>query len=150
MKRADTAGPFEVGDQVTYTYTVTNTGTTTLTGVTVHDDHVSQVTCDATTLTAGASTACRGTYTITADALTDCHPAAKAAKGGGGGTETCSVTNNATATGTDPAGEEITSGPARATIVVIRKGKPNPPCKEYGECPEHGYGEDEGHGRDLT
>ncbi|MEU3072148.1 DUF7507 domain-containing protein [Streptomyces laurentii] len=54
-KRAETQGPFEVGDQVTYVYTVTNTntGTTTLTDITVADDLVSQVTCDETTLAPG-------------------------------------------------------------------------------------------------
>jgi uncharacterized repeat protein (TIGR01451 family) len=140
-KRAETQGPFEVGDQVTYVYTVTNTGTTTLTDITVADDLVSQVTCDETTLAPGARTTCRGTYTITADALTDCHRDAKAPKGGGGH-ETCSVTNTATATGTDPDGADVTSDPAHATITVIKKGKPTPPCTEYGECPDYGGGYD--------
>lgn len=34
------------------------------------------------------------------------------------------------------------SRPARATITVIMKGKPTPPCKEYGECPDYGGGYD--------
>ncbi|MEU8543760.1 hypothetical protein AB0C52_27855 [Streptomyces sp. NPDC048717] len=146
-KRADSAGPFQVGDTVTYTYTVTNTGNTTLNGITVTDDRVSPVTCDTTTLAVEASTTCHGTYTITSDALTDCHQdvrAPKARKGGddgnggnGGGQETCSVTNTATAAGTDPEGETVISAPAQAVITVIREVKP--PC-EYGECHEYGDG----------
>ncbi|MFE4588801.1 DUF7927 domain-containing protein [Streptomyces laurentii] len=139
-KRAETQGPFEVGDRVTYVYTVTNTGTTPLTDITVADDLVSQVTCDETTLAPGARTTCRGTYTITSDAITDCHRDANAPKGGGH--ETCSVTNTATATGTDPDGADVTSDPAHATIAVNKEGKPTPPCPEYGECPGYGGGHD--------
>ncbi|RGC70850.1 hypothetical protein C5N14_01775 [Micromonospora sp. MW-13] len=58
----------QAGDKVTYTYTVTNqsTGTTDpITGITVTDDTVSGITCQATSLAPGASTTCTGTYTVT-------------------------------------------------------------------------------------
>ncbi|MBD0709608.1 hypothetical protein BU197_14805 [Streptomyces sp. CBMA291] len=132
-KRVVTQGPFEVGDRVDYAYTVTNTGDTLLTDISVSDDRVSTVTCDATRLTPGETTTCRGSYVITADALTDCRPAA-------GGRETCIVVNIATVTGDDPSGEPVTGGPARAVVMVTR-GEPTPPCPGYGECPEDGYGE---------
>jgi uncharacterized repeat protein (TIGR01451 family) len=111
-KKADSAGPFQVGDTVAYAYTVTNTGDAPLNGVTVTDDRVATVTCDATTLAAGASTTCRGSYTVTkADA-------ACTRGGNGGGGTTCPVTNTAQATATDPQGDTVTSDQATATIQV--------------------------------
>ncbi|MEV0157607.1 LPXTG cell wall anchor domain-containing protein [Micromonospora sp. NPDC050686] len=58
----------QAGDKVTYTYTVTNqsTGTTDpITNITVTDDTVTGITCQATSLAPGASTTCTGTYTVT-------------------------------------------------------------------------------------
>ncbi|MGW4379444.1 DUF7507 domain-containing protein [Kitasatospora sp. NPDC004531] len=101
-KSADTAGPFQVGDRVPYTYTVTNTGTAAVSNLTVADDHVATVTCDATTLDPGRSTTCHGTYVVTAADL---------AAG--------SVTNTARAEGTDPLGETAVSAPAQATVAVV-------------------------------
>ncbi|MER5747263.1 hypothetical protein ABT097_28835 [Streptomyces sp. NPDC002225] len=69
-KKVDTSRTYKMGDEVTYTYTVTNTGNQELTGVSVSDDRVTGVTCEATTLAPGASTTCTGTYTVTrADAV---------------------------------------------------------------------------------
>ncbi|WP_404867301.1 LPXTG cell wall anchor domain-containing protein [Kitasatospora griseola] len=101
-KTADSAGPFHVGDTVHYTYTVTNTGTRVIHGITVTDDHVAGVTCDATTLNPGASTLCHGSYVITA---------ADAAVG--------HVTNTAHANGTDPEGRPVQSPPDDATVTVV-------------------------------
>ncbi|MFG2698910.1 LPXTG cell wall anchor domain-containing protein [Kitasatospora sp. NPDC048407] len=101
-KTADSAGPFEVGDTVAYTYTVTNTGTAVVHNVTVADDHVASVTCDATTLNPGASTLCHGSYVVTAADIQAGH-----------------VTNTAHANGTDPDGEPVRSGPAEATVPVV-------------------------------
>ncbi|WP_432277618.1 DUF7507 domain-containing protein, partial [Kitasatospora brasiliensis] len=101
-KTADSAGPFHVGDTVPYTYTVTNTGGTQVNNITVTDDHVTPVTCDATTLAPGASTLCHGSYVITAADVT-----------------AGQVTNTAVADGTDPAGQPVQSPPAQATVPVI-------------------------------
>ncbi|KIQ66176.1 hypothetical protein TR51_00290 [Kitasatospora griseola] len=101
-KTADSVGPFHVGDTVNYTYTVTNTGTAAVHNVTVADDHVASVTCDATTLNAGASTLCHGSYVITAADVQAGH-----------------VTNTAHATGTDPEGRTVQSPPGEATVPVV-------------------------------
>lgn len=54
-----------VGDQVTYSYLVTNTGNVTLAGpVTVADDKLAAVTCPTGDLAAGASTTCTATATV--------------------------------------------------------------------------------------
>ncbi|MFD8483924.1 hypothetical protein [Kitasatospora sp. NPDC059673] len=101
-KVADSAGPFRVGDTVAYTYTVTNTGTAVVHNVTVADDHVASVTCDATTLNPGVSTLCHGSYVITAADVQAGH-----------------VTNTAHARGADPEGQPVQSPPAEATVPVV-------------------------------
>lgn len=103
-KKAQTPGPYSVGQTVTFSYTVRNTGGLELTDVKVKDDHVADITCQSTTLapaeSPGDSTTCSGTYTITAS------------DGTAG-----SVTNTATATGrTD--GETITSPETQLTLPV--------------------------------
>ncbi|MEU7025043.1 Ig-like domain repeat protein, partial [Streptomyces sp. NPDC046203] len=108
-KQVASTGPFQVGDAVNYTYTVTNTGTTDLNEVAVTDDHVADVDCDAATLTPGESTTCHGSHTLTQADITPCQPAA------GGG---CEVTNLAQATATGPGGQEAASEQATATITV--------------------------------
>ncbi|OKI99106.1 DUF7507 domain-containing protein [Kitasatospora sp. CB01950] len=102
QKTADSAGPFHVGDTVSYTYTVTNTGTAVVNALSVADDHVVSVTCAATTLNPGASTTCHGSYVVTAADVTAGH-----------------VTNTAHAEGTDPQGQTVTSPPAEATVPVV-------------------------------
>jgi uncharacterized repeat protein (TIGR01451 family) len=83
----------EVGDEVTYTYVVTNTGNVTLTGVTLDDDIIGTITLPAAglTLDPGESTTVTATYTITEE---------DAADGG--------VTNVATASGQPPTGPRVT------------------------------------------
>ncbi|SCD28418.1 MULTISPECIES: DUF7507 domain-containing protein [unclassified Streptomyces] len=63
-KTVDEDRVYRAGDEVSYTYTVTNTGPTELTGIGVTDDRVDGITCQATTLAPGASTTCTGTYTV--------------------------------------------------------------------------------------
>ncbi|MFD8596575.1 hypothetical protein ACFV1L_16400 [Kitasatospora sp. NPDC059646] len=104
-KTADSAGPFHAGDTVSYTYTVTNTGTAVVDHLTVADDHVAVVTCEATTLNPGQSTTCRGSYVIAPADVTAGH-----------------VTNTAHAEGTDPQGQTVTSPPAEATVPVVGEG----------------------------
>ena len=132
-KRVVSPGPFRVGDRVVYAYTVTDTGDTALHDVAVTDDLVTSVTCDTTTLAAGASTTCHGTYTVTGTHVTPC---AKSAgySGGTGGEGCCEITNTAHATATDPQGDRITSNRATATIQV-NGGKDGNCCEQHG-----GYG----------
>ncbi|WP_329372420.1 hypothetical protein OG896_36940 [Streptomyces sp. NBC_00669] len=103
-KKAQTPGPYSVGQTVEFSYAVRNTGGTRLTGVRVDDDHITGVTCDATTLApAGSpddSTTCHGSYTITA------------ADGTAG-----FVTNTATASGTSD-DRTVTSPPTQQTLPV--------------------------------
>ncbi|MEV5198796.1 hypothetical protein [Streptomyces sp. NPDC053720] len=103
-KSADDTRVYEVGDEVTYTYTVTNTGPQALTDLTVTDDRAAVVTCDSTSLAPagqpGSSTTCHGTYVITeADA------------------EQESVTNVATAQG-QSGGVPVKSEPDEVTVLV--------------------------------
>ncbi|MFB8219653.1 DUF7507 domain-containing protein [Streptomyces anulatus] len=99
-KSADTTQAYQVGDEVPYTYTVTNTGDTELTGITVNDNRVTEITCEDTTLAPGANTTCTGTYTVTAQDAQD-----------------GSVTNTAAAQGTTN-GTTVTSPPDEETIAV--------------------------------
>uniref|UniRef100_UPI003D7764EC DUF7507 domain-containing protein n=1 Tax=Kitasatospora brasiliensis TaxID=3058040 RepID=UPI003D7764EC len=99
VKRADSAGPFNLGDTVTYTYTVTNTGTVAINNVSVTDDHVASVTCAATSLAPGQSTTCHGSYVITEADVAAGH-----------------VTNTAHANGTDPDGRPVHSPPTSVTV----------------------------------
>jgi uncharacterized repeat protein (TIGR01451 family) len=55
----------QANQTITYTYTVTNVGNSTLTGLTITDTLVTGISCGTTTLTAGQSTTCSGTYTVT-------------------------------------------------------------------------------------
>jgi uncharacterized repeat protein (TIGR01451 family) len=95
------------GDQVTYSFDVTNTGNVTLTGVTVTETAFSGtgtppvVSCLVTTLAPGASTTCTATYTVTqADVNAEM------------------VTNTATVSGTPPTGPAVTSPPATAVVTI--------------------------------
>lgn len=103
-KLVDTPGPFFAGKEVRYTYLVTNTGGVALHDIHVTDDHVTGITCEATTLapagSPGDSTTCTGTYVITpADAFDGM------------------VTNTAVASGVE-GGRTVTSPPVQQTILV--------------------------------
>ena len=66
QKRADTSGPVQAGDQITYSFTVTNTGNVTVTNLAVTDPMLGGVTCPVTTLAPGAQTTCTAPpYTVT-------------------------------------------------------------------------------------
>ncbi|MFJ3124550.1 hypothetical protein ACIPJO_16690 [Streptomyces sp. NPDC086993] len=127
-KRVVTPAPYGVGDEVEYSYTVTNTGSTALHDVLVSDDRVYDVTCDTTTLAPGATTTCHGTYTIAQADRDRCEKPGKT-KGGGDGEKTCPVTNVAVAAGTDPQGNQIASLPAQVTIEVGSTPHHKPPHK---------------------
>jgi len=96
---------------IDYTFTVLNDGNTTLDSIAVTDlgpkgcaGHMSDVTCDATTLAPGADTTCRATYQASQDDI----DAGNA------------LVNTATASGTDPVDPTIraTSDPAQATVNI--------------------------------
>ncbi|MFF2022008.1 SpaA isopeptide-forming pilin-related protein [Streptomyces sp. NPDC058171] len=100
-KEVTSPGPYQVGDTVEYAYTVTNSGSQPLTGVRVVDDHVTSITCEDTSLAAGASTVCRGSHVVTeADG------------------EAGEVTNRAQAAGEDPAGNTVPSDPVTVTVPI--------------------------------
>jgi len=65
VKTSDATGTNQVGDVITYTYTVTNDGDVTLTGVTVVDTPDGPVTLGVTTLAPTASTTGTLTHTVT-------------------------------------------------------------------------------------
>ncbi|MFG2112171.1 Ig-like domain repeat protein [Streptomyces sp. NPDC048718] len=142
-KRADSAGPFQAGDTVDYTYTVTNTGDSAVHGLTVTDDRVADVDCGTTTLAAGASTTCHGTYTVTEADATCTRGGADGGYGGHG--TTCPVTNTAHATATDTAGDTVTSDTATATIRVSGGGHDG-----YGDANGSDYGDRHGARKEKT
>ncbi|GAA3572398.1 hypothetical protein GCM10022197_31400 [Microlunatus spumicola] len=87
----DGDGRVDAGDTVTYTYVVTNPGTVTVSGVVVGDSlRTGGLTCDGATVAPGGTLTCRATYVLTQ---------ADVDRG--------SVTDTATATGTDPAGADV-------------------------------------------
>ncbi|WIB77963.1 DUF11 domain-containing protein [Curtobacterium sp. MCPF17_002] len=98
-------GTFTAGQEVTYSFTVTNTGNVPMTGVTVNEGdfsgtgELSDVACPATTLAVGAQEVCEATYTLTQ-----------------GDVDAGSVTNSATAGGTPTGGTPITSTPSTVTV----------------------------------
>ncbi len=121
-KVADTAGPVAAGDQVTFSFTVTNTGNVTLTNVRVIDPMVGTVTCATTTLAPGESTTCTAApYTVTA----------KDVRNG-------SIVNQATARGNGGGGAEVssqdvvqvsTSAPPKPSIKLVKKANTDGPVK---------------------
>lgn len=105
-----TASPTMVnaaGEQVTYSFTVTNTGNVTLSGLAINDvmaapatpGNLSAITCPDTTLAPGAETTCTATYTVSQADL-----------------DAGNISNTATASGTTPNSFVVTSAPSTATV----------------------------------
>ena len=90
------------GQTIPYSYLVTNSGTTTLTGVEVSDDLVPTVSCPSGTLPPGAAETCTGSYTVTQ-----------------GDVDAGSVTDDATASATNPQSLVITSSPSSVTVNAV-------------------------------
>jgi hypothetical protein len=89
------------GEEITYTYTVTNTGNVTLHGISLADDRLGVIACPETTLAPGASTACQATHTTTQADVNAGH-----------------ITNTATVTGHPPTGSPVTDV-ASDTVTAI-------------------------------
>jgi uncharacterized repeat protein (TIGR01451 family) len=85
-----------VGDEVTYTYTVTNTGNVTLDNITVSDDKLGTISLGTTTLAPGEFTTGTATLYVTQTLLDE-----------------GSTTNIVIATGESPAGIEVSDGDTR-------------------------------------
>ncbi|UFU06218.1 DUF7507 domain-containing protein [Ruania halotolerans] len=96
-------GLTDAGDTISYQFTVTNTGLVDLTEITVEDPllEAGALTCPATELAAGANTICTADYTITEDD-----------EGLG------EVENTATASGTTPDEQSVSSEPSTTTTPV--------------------------------
>ncbi|MGW4379784.1 DUF7507 domain-containing protein [Kitasatospora sp. NPDC004531] len=108
VKQVASSGPFQVGSTVAYSYLVTNTGNTAVNDLTVVDDHLTGIACDATALAPGATTTCHGTYTVTRQDLVCDQP----------DPNVCHVVNIAVAYAADPAGDQVVSEETTAVITV--------------------------------
>ena len=106
-KSTTSTGYGAAGQTIPYSYLVTNTGTTTLTDVGVSDDLVPTVSCTSGTLAPGIAETCTGTYTVTQGDVT-----------------AGSVTNVATASGTNPQSLVVTSSPSSVTVAATANCNP--------------------------
>ena len=69
---ADTDGPVDVGDEIVYSFVVTNTGKVTLDHIKLTDPKVGDLTCPKTTLRPGESMTCHAApYVVTAADVAD-------------------------------------------------------------------------------
>src|ERR1019366_154409 len=105
VKTSTTASYSAAGQTISYSYAVKNTGTTVITGISVADNKVlpANLTCPGTPLAVGATATCTGTYTSTQADV-----------------DTGSVTNVASASGTDSAGNAVTSNTSTVTVPAVQ------------------------------
>ena len=95
------------GDSVTYSFLVTNSGPVTVTDLAISEGSftgtgtMSAISCPVTTLAPLASTTCTATYAVTQADV-----------------DAGLVDNTATATGKDPGGNPVVSGPSQAEVTV--------------------------------
>ena len=89
-------------DTINYNYEVSNCGTTSISSLTVTDDKIATVTCVATSLVAGASTTCSGSYSVVQADL-----------------DNGSVTNEAYASGLDGV-TPVNSNPVTETVPAVQ------------------------------
>ncbi|TFH41409.1 MAG: hypothetical protein E4G94_07990, partial [ANME-2 cluster archaeon] len=100
-----TPGTYDtVGQIISYSYNVTNAGNVLISGpITIDDDKATDESCPTGDLAPGASTTCTASYTITQDDL-----------------NSGSVTNVASAAGTDTNGDPVTSPTDTETVDAIQ------------------------------
>jgi large repetitive protein len=131
-KQAGVPTGANAGDTIGFSFLVTNTGNVTLDPVSVDDPLVGAVTCPVTVLAPGASMTCTASYTLTQADV-----------------DAGQVVNNATATGTDPNGTDVTAQDTTTTLI-----DPTPAItldKHAGEVIDgDGNGVDEGDTIDYT
>lgn len=107
VKSADPGTVDTVGDEVEYTFTVTNSGNVTLRNLAIDEQSfsgsgaLSAITCPTGALAPGAEVTCTATYPVTQADLT-----------------AGSITNTATATATTPSGASVASTDSTATVDV--------------------------------
>lgn len=106
VKSSSTPSYSAVGDEVDYSFLVTNTGTQTLHGIEVDDPSIATVDCPATTLAPGVSTTCTGSYNATQSDI-----------------DTGSIVNTATASGVAPDSTSVTSDESSATVDATQHGE---------------------------
>ncbi len=106
IKSADVSGFSQAGQPIHYTYQVTNSGNVTLTDVSVTDpmDGLSSISCgdgtdQVSSLAPDGTATCTASYTTTSEDV-----------------DAGSVTNTATASGTDPGGDQVTSNTSTVTV----------------------------------
>ncbi|MGL4178363.1 MAG: DUF7507 domain-containing protein, partial [Dermatophilaceae bacterium] len=109
----DGDGRVTAGDDIGWSFTVTNSGTVTVDDLAVDDPTAGPVTCTAVVLAPGESTTCR----------TDDERAITAAEAAAG-----EIRNVATVSGEDPVGSVVLSAEARALVEVVEAvpGSPSP------------------------
>jgi plastocyanin len=93
------------GENITYTYTITNTGNVTVDNITLTDDKLGTITLSTTNLAPGENVTATATYTTTISDLPG------------------PIINTATVTGTDPTGESIslTSDPVSVSLYINKR-----------------------------
>jgi uncharacterized repeat protein (TIGR01451 family) len=107
VKTADPGTVVEAGQTITYSFLVTNTGNVTLADVAVDEGEfsgtgdLSAIQCPETTLVAGQRTTCAATYEVSQADV-----------------DSGELTNTATAGGTPPSGDPITSTPSTSTVSI--------------------------------
>jgi uncharacterized repeat protein (TIGR01451 family) len=107
-------GGAKIGDDIVYTYVVSNTGTTNVSGIVVTDDKLGQITLDRTTLLPGEKATGTSTHNVV---QTDMGEGLKS-----------TIVNTATSTGTS-VGQPIASNVATVTAGVYRDAiKPTLDC----------------------
>ena len=104
LDKSTDAGPFIVGDTITYSFQITNTGNVTLTNINISDPlpRLSTITGYVTGLAPGGSTIGTATYVVTQANI-----------------DAGSLVNTATATGTPPIGGTV-SGDGSVTVTFIQ------------------------------
>ncbi|MFT4286346.1 hypothetical protein [Nocardioides sp.] len=109
VKSADVASVDAAGDVIAYTFTVTNTGNTTITDIAIDETafsgtgELSDIECNETTLVPDGVATCTATYAVTQADV-----------------DAGEVTNAATATGSDPSGNDVTSDESEFTVDVAQ------------------------------
>lgn len=103
-KAVTTPPPYSIGQQVTYTYTLTNTGGSILRGFPIVDDRIpsAAITCQVGNLLPGTSTTCSGSHAIGANELNSAG----------------FLVNTASASAQTTIGQTVVAGPVQAQIPV--------------------------------